>query len=456
VHNAAQKICDMNLANMSTVDGQAKRKADEARLVVILLVISGALLATTLIILTGRAILQPLRTLTDSVREIQKGNLNIILQPRSKDEVGQLTEAFNEMTAQLREYRRGEHAKLMRTEHSTQSVIDTLSDAVAILNTLGVVELSNQTAQELFELRPDVNVTTRKDDLLRRLFFSALLVEQSSEQFSVSNAIQVFEKGEERFFVPHAIPVIGENRNVIGVTVVFADVTRLRRVTELEVEPISVVSHELKTPLTSVRMALHMLFDDRIGTLNTKQIELLSAARDDSERLNKIIENLLDISKIESGHVALEMKPCSVFSLTTQAVNSFAAAFRSAGVELVTHIADDISEVLADPSRIAHVYSNLLSNALKFSSSGSTVAVSASVDGDKVKFSVTDQGVGISPDQLSRVFEKFFRGSSSDRSGGAGLGLAIAKEIVEAHGGKIWVDSMPGKGSVFSFTLSLA
>lgn len=453
LHDAAQHICDMNMANMSAIDGRARQKADEAKVVITILVFAGAILASALLFFTGRAILKPMGALKDSVRQIQKGNLNVVLHTKTKDEVGELTEAFNDMAAQLREYRRGERAKLIRTEHSTQSVIDSLPDAIAILNVNGTVELSNRAAREMFGLHPEVNLPARKDDLLRQIFFSALLMEQPSDQFGISNAIQVFKNGDEHFYLPHAIPVMGEVNNVIGVTLVLADVTRLRRVTELEIEPIAVVSHELKTPLTSLRMALHMLFDERLGALNPRQIELLSAARDDSERLSQIIESLLNISRMEAGGAEPVLKPCSPQALVTQAVGAFATSCRSQGVELITQVGDDVPDVLADPIKIVHVFSNLLSNALKFSVSGGSITLSAEPDGDFVRFAVQDQGPGIPKEQLPRVFEKFFRADSTGKSEGAGLGLAIAKDIVEAHGGRIWVESNRGQGAVFSFTL---
>jgi signal transduction histidine kinase/HAMP domain-containing protein len=456
IQGAAQKICEINLDNMSSVDGSARAKADEAAFVIYLLVFAGASLAVALLIVTGRAILQPLKTLTDSVQEIKKGNLNIVLQPRSRDEVGLLTESFNEMAAQLREYRRAEMAKLIRTEHSTQSVIDSLPDAIAILNAHGIVELSNHAARSLFGLHPDVNIGTRKDDLLRQLFFSALLRDERGGQLSPGSALQVFDNGHERFFQPRAIPILDETDITIGVALVLADVTRQKRVVELEVEPISVVSHELKTPLTSVRMAIHMLLDERIGSLSPKQLDLLGAARDDCDRLYQIVENLLDISRMEAGRAVLEMKPTSPLSLVTQALETFATGFRGAGVELSSKISDDLPDVLADNARIQHVFSNLLSNALKFSLSGHQVVVRAEASDNEVTFTVQDQGMGIPPELLPRVFDKFFRFHVTGRAEGAGLGLAIAKDVVEAHGGRIWAESVIGQGSQFHFTLRAA
>jgi two-component system, NtrC family, sensor histidine kinase KinB len=332
-------------------------------------------------------------------------------------------------------------------------VIDSLPDAVAILNTRGIVEISNQAARDLFDLHPDVNIESRKDDQLRQLFFTALLREERYTQQTPNQAMQVFENGNERFFQPRAIPILGENNNSIGVALVLADVTRQRRVAELEVEPVSVVSHELKTPLTSVRMAIYMLLDERIGSLGPKQVELLVAARDDCDRLYQIVDNLLDISRMEAGRAVLDLKPISPAFLVTQATESFATNFRSAGVELITKVPDDISDVLADPARIQHVFSNLLSNALKFSKSGQQVEIRAMTIDKEVRFTVQDQGDGLPPELLTKVFDKFFRFQTSGKAEGAGLGLAIAKDVVEAHGGRIWAESEIGQGSQFHFTL---
>jgi signal transduction histidine kinase/HAMP domain-containing protein len=453
--NLVKRISDMNLRNMSTVDGQAQAKAQNAEFITWLLVISGTLLAFGLVIITGRAVLKPIDDLTDAIREVQRGNLNLALKRHSNDEVGQLTDAFNDMAAQLREFRRLEQAQLIRTEHATQAVLDSLPDAAAIVNEHGMVELSNIRAQELFGLEPNVNLTERQDDILREVFFSALLLERSTESIGISGAVQVFHGGEEKFYLPHAIPILGDQRNVIGVTLIMADVTRLRRITELEMEPISVVSHELKTPLTSMRMAIHMLLDERIGSLNTKQAELLNAARDDSNRLDRIVDNLLDIGRIEAGQGQMELKPLSPDKLVRDAANEFQVAYRSAGVEMSLDLPADLPDVLADPTRIPHVFSNLLSNALKYSPAGSIVKLRAEANESSVVFSVQDRGPGIDDHDLSRVFQRFYR-VSNQKAKGAGLGLAIAKEIVDAHGGAIGVKSHPGEGSLFEFTLKRA
>ena len=299
-----------------------------------------------------------MNALKDSVRQIQKGNLNVVLQTKTKDEVGELTGAFNDMAAELRELRRGERAKLIRTEHSTQSVIDSLPDAVAILNVYGTVELSNTAARELFGLFPEVSVPSRKDDLLRQLFFSALLMDQPSDQLGISNALQVFKNGDEHFYLPHAIPIKGETNSVIGVTLVLADVTRLRRVTELEIEPIAVVSHELKTSLTSMRMAIHML----LGRPDRRFEFATGGAADERPRGQRTAEpNYREPAGYQpngSGEDQIESGTESPGEIGYAGSGRVLSSYRNAGVELVSQVPDDIPDVTADPVRIALVFSN--------------------------------------------------------------------------------------------------
>jgi signal transduction histidine kinase len=233
-------------------------------------------------------------------------------------------------------------------------------------------------------------------------------------------------------------------------------VTNLRRLDEMKSGLLSVVSHELKTPLTSMRMAMHLLLEERIGSLNPKQVELLTAARDDSDRLHKIIGELLDMGRLESGRVEMELQPHSAQELISEALRPQEAAYHDRGVKTEVAIADDVPRVLADPARIDHVFSNLLDNALKFTPPGGQVRLSADLDDGMVRFAVEDSGPGIAPEHLGRVFDRFYRVTGPGQPGGAGLGLAIAKEIVQAHGGQIEVQSQVGKGSRFSFTLKKA
>jgi signal transduction histidine kinase len=201
-------------------------------------------------------------------------------------------------------------------------------------------------------------------------------------------------------------------------------------------------------------MSTHLLLEERVGPLTPKQLDLLITAREDAERLNNIIENLLDIGRIESGRVLMELKPLNAEQLVNDAIEPFATAYRDRGVTLQCEVEPELPDVLADPTRIGHVFSNLLDNALKYTASGGKVVLSAKNGNRAVIFTVEDTGTGMAEEALFHVFEKFYRSPDQPPDvKGAGLGLAIAREIVEAHGGEIKAQSQPAKGTKMTFTL---
>jgi len=207
-------------------------------------------------------------------------------------------------------------------------------------------------------------------------------------------------------------------------------------------------------------MALHLALEERVGPLNEKQAELLVAAREDADRLHRIIEGLLEMGRIRSGRVLMDLRPLFPEDLVSQGMEGMRASFRDKGVTLESDVPGDAPPVLADTIRIGLVVSNLLGNALKFTPPGGSVTVSVRSEereqGKEVVFTVQDTGVGIPPESLPHLFERFYRVPGQEEKSGAGLGLAIAKEIVEAHGGRVWAESEIGRGSRFSFALRAA
>ncbi|MBC8106026.1 MAG: HAMP domain-containing protein, partial [Anaerolineae bacterium] len=397
VDGHAQRVIEMNLQNIVSVDGQVRRTVVRAKRTLYAFVAAGLVLAVVFVAVISRSILQPLRSLTKSAREIERGNLDLVVKVRGRDEVGQLAEAFNAMAAKLREFRRSDHAKLVRTQQTTQLAVNSLPDAVAIVSADGRVELANDSARKFFGLSPDADLAALRDSKLLDLYRTARDTGQAVTPAGYESVVQVFDDGGvERFFLPQAIPIV-DNGAPVGVTLVLADVTNLRKLDEMKSGLLSVVSHELKTPLTSIRMATHLLLEERVGPLTAKQAELLVAARDDSDRLHQIIENLLDMGRIESGRAQFSLQPVQVDQLVRAAVEPHISAFRDKGVELHIEVAPETPNVLAEADRLEHVFANLLTNALKFTPPGGKVWVRGFIDPEDpqwIKFTVSDTGVG--------------------------------------------------------------
>lgn len=456
VKNTADHILRINQQNMSDANTEARRKAAQARQQMYLLLSLGTGIAITFMFFTGRWILRPITRLIGSANEIRQGNLDLVVTNDSTDEIGQLSRAFNAMAASLREFRRSNRAKMVRIQHATQQAFNSLPDAIAVIDVEGNVEVATQTARDTFGLKPDVSLRNLHYPWMTNLCEEAVRTGRVAQHNDENAVIQHFVQGNERFFHPKAVPILDTEGQATGVIFLLQDVTQLRQQDELKRGFISTVSHQLKSPLTSIRMAIYLLLQEIVGALTPKQQELLLAARDDSDRLHGIIEDLLDISRIGSGRVQMECRAVAPDLIVLEAAEPFKSAAQDRGVLFVTELPPGLPEAWADTTRINHVFANLFSNALKYTSPGGTITVSARADEEFVWFSVADTGKGIREQYLPRVFDQFFRVPEKGPSTGAGLGLAIAKEIVDAHGGVMQVESREGKGSVFTFSLRRA
>jgi NtrC-family two-component system sensor histidine kinase KinB len=455
IKNQADEILQLNQQNMSDANDSARRSAESARKQMYVLLSVGTALAVIFIFFTRRWILRPIHRLIRSADEIRRGNLDLVVAADSRDEIGHLSEAFNAMAASLREFRRTDQAKLLRIQRATQQAFDSLPDAIAVIDAGGRVEVATESARTVFGLRPGVAVGDLPFGWMADLFRDAAQ-EGRAAFLEGQRSIQQFVRGEECYYSPEAVPILDNERLTRGVILVLKDVTQLRQQDEIKRGVVRTVSHQLNTPLTSVRMAIHLLLGEKVGTLNEKQAELLMSAREDSDRLHDILDSLLDLSRFESGKAQMEFRALSPRSVVMDAVESFRRTAQDRGVTLSADVPGDVPDVWVDTTRIDHVFSNLLSNALKHTSPGGRIALTADADDAWVRFHVSDTGDGIPAAFLSRVFEPFFRVPARQDETGAGLGLAIVKEIVEAHGGTVGVESTEGKGSDFTFTLRRA
>jgi len=455
IKDQADEILQLNQQNMSEANDRARRSAESARNQMYVLLTVGIALAVVFVFFSRRWILRPIHRLIRSADEIRRGNLDLVVAADSRDEIGHLSEAFNAMAASLRDFRRTDQAKLLRVQKATQRAFDSLPDAIAVIDAEGKVEVATESARTVFGLKPGVAVADLPFGWLAGLWRDARQ-EGRAVTLEGQRSVQQFVRGAERYYRPEAVPILDNERLTTGVILVLKDVTQLRQQDEIKRGVVRTVSHQLNTPLTSVRMAIHLLLGEKVGTLNEKQAELLMSAREDSDRLHDILDSLLDLSRFESGKAQMEFRALSPRSIVMDSVESFRRTAQDRGVALQADVADDVPDVWVDTTRIGHVFSNLLSNSLKHTSPGGQIALTAEADDAWVRFHVSDTGEGIPPAFLTRVFEPFFRVPGRRDETGAGLGLAIVKEIVEAHGGTVGVESSEGKGSNFTFTLRRA
>jgi PAS domain S-box-containing protein len=453
---AAQKIADMNMSNMISVDGQVKRTLVTVRNSLLILVITGTALATMVVWTAGVSILRPLRDFTRSARQIGEGNLDLTLPIRSHDEIGELTEAFNSMTSRLREFKRIDHDRIMRSEQTTQLAIDSLPDAVFVITPDDKIAIANDAARTYFGIEPGREIAHLNLSWLGPLYDEVRTSHEAVEPEGYKSAIQLFIDGKERFLLPRAVPMLSPDGRQLGVTAILVDVTQLRQVDEAKSSLVSTVSHELRTPLTSQQLLLGLLVSNLGPTLPANQKRMLEVAKADSDRLYRTIEDLLSLSRMESGRAQFRFRAMAPREIITAALEPLRQLFVDKKINLTVRADPDLPAVMADPASIQSSLTNLLSNALKFTPTGGNVTVRAEDENESISFSVQDAGPGIPEEYRHRIFEKFFRVPVSSGPSGAGLGLSIAQNIVEAHHGKIGFICPPDGGTIFHFEIPIA
>jgi signal transduction histidine kinase len=233
------------------------------------------------------------------------------------------------------------------------------------------------------------------------------------------------------------------------------DVTRFRLLDQVKSDLVATVSHELKTPLTSVRLALHLLLEETIGPLTAKQTELLLDARENAERLLARVNSLLDLTRLEHGPGQLDLRPESPAELLHAAAEVISPRAADKGLTLRVEAEADLPLVAADAQRLSYALNNLLDNAVTYTDRGGKIHLSASASKDTATFTIADTGVGIPGEFLPHIFDRFFRVPGQSRVCGTGLGLALVREIATAHGGSVTCESRPGEGAVFRLTVPL-
>lgn len=457
IKGLAQEILVLNQNHMNEANASARRLAATAHRRMLLAISLSAILAMLFSYLAQRWILHPINRLIESTNEIRRGNFDLVLKPESRDEIGRLAESFNEMTAALRQVRKEDRINLMRTRRATEEIFKALPAAIAVLDPDGRVEVSTPSADRYFGLKPGILAGELGHVWLPALLQSALDADGLIEQDSTNGFVQRFFDNREYFFQPMAvaIPAGPEGYEPAGVALILKDVTQIHEQQELKRGVISTVSHQLKTPLTSLRMSIHLLLEEKVGALTEKQAELLVAAREESERLSAILDELLNLSRMASKKSHVAPKSLSPHGIVRDAIEDFLVEARDKGVTLENTVPDNLPDVMADSDKISHVFANLLANALRVTHPGGSVRIRATLESHQVAFSVEDTGNGIPAEHLHHLFEEFYRVPGQDEKSGVGLGLAIVKEIALAHGGQVGVKSEVGRGSTFSFTLPL-
>jgi signal transduction histidine kinase len=455
VKEAANAILAMNQDAMVRKSDEARRAAGRSVTLLVLASVLGFVIALYSSTALTNRILRPVSVLGQAARRIGEGDLAVRAKVEGGDEIAMLAADFNAMAERLQEYRESSLGELLEAQRAAQATIDSLPDPVLILAVEGYLLHVNRAAETLLKITLETSPSAMDPavrGILDRIRQHVASGRGPYAPKGLDEAFRLTTPDGDRHFMPRAAPVYAEEGDVVGTTIILQDVTRLLRFEELRNNLVATVAHEFRTPLTSLRMAIHLLTEQRVGPLTEKQADLVYASREDCDRLQSIVDELLDLSRIQAGRIELRRAPTEVEELVRAAVDAQRAAAGHRQIQLRPEALPGIGRVSADADRIQLVFTNLLQNAIRHSPRGGTISVRAFVTNGWVRFEVSDAGPGIPKEYQQAIFEKYFQMPGAP-TGGAGLGLFIAKEIVQAHGGEMGVESEPGMGSTFWFKL---
>jgi len=444
-----QIINDLNQNAILKKNNIVQRTANDAKLW-LTIIFTVLFLVTLTFIFNFPAILSnPITKLTEGIVEIAGKNYSKRIYLKQKDEFGELANAFNSMAEKLNEYESSNLAQLRFEKSRIEIIINQMKDGIIgfdgkkkilFLNAVAEKLLGVKEADVLGKYSADVAV---HNDLMRTLL-----------QDAGKKELKIYADNKESYFSKDVLNVMN-NEEVIGQVIVLKNITPFHELNEAKTNFIATVSHELKTPISSIKMSAQLLSDNRVGNLNQEQTELIKSISDDSERLLKITGELLNMSQVETGNIQLKLQPVRAADIVQQAVEAVQFKAQQKQVALKISIDDKLPMVNADQEKTAWVLINFLTNALKYSPENGTVEINATRKSNAVEFTVKDSGKGIEEKYLPKIFDRYFKVPGSSKTG-TGLGLAISKEFIEAQGGSISVQSEIGTGSSFSFILNAA
>lgn len=387
------------------------------------------------------ALLASLRQIETSARLVASGDLK----QRVPGE-GPLARSFNDLVAALGERLEGAAQERSRLV----AVLNSSIDAVLAVDSEGRITFANAAAEALFERSPDELVGSPFGWVVPEE--QAIEALRSSREAGEARSV-ISERPNHQFLQVVTTPIAGGGE--WAALAVFHDVTDVKRTEQVRRDFVANVSHELRTPLAAIKSLIESLEAGALDEPETAK-DFLERANHEVDRLVRLVEELLELSRIESGEVPMAKEPLDLAEVIEAAADRLRPQARSLGVELSWQVAPDLPAVLGDAEHLERVVVNLLLNALKFTPSGGSVRVLAAAHEGAVAVSVSDTGAGISAEELPRVFERFYKVDRARGSAGTGLGLAIVKHTVEAHGGRVSVESAGSGGSTFTFTVPAA
>jgi PAS domain S-box-containing protein len=451
IRQSIHEVLDLNASAIYRKNAAAQEMAANAKRWLAIIFTILTLVSFTFIFNLPGIVSGPIQSLSDGIKEIANKNYSKRIYLKQKDELGDLALAFNSMAEKLDLYEHSNIAKMQFEKSRIETIINQMRDGIIGLDAKRNILFLNVVAQKLMGLKesdivgkyaPDVAL---KNDLMRKLL----------QTDADKKDLKIYFDNKEGFFNKDVLDVTN-NKEVIGQVIVLRNITIFHELNEAKTNFIATVSHELKTPISSIKMSTRLLSDERTGPLAEDQKQLVTSIGDDADRLLKITSELINMAQVETGNIQFTLQPAAVPPIIDDAIDAVQTQAQQKNISIKKNIQADTPMIQADREKTTWVLINFLTNAIKYSHESSFIELSAGVTNDRVEITVRDHGSGIEEKYLTKVFDRFFKVPGSLERSRTGLGLAISKEFIEAQGGRIWVNSRIGEGSEFGFSFALA
>jgi NtrC-family two-component system sensor histidine kinase KinB len=449
----------INQKTMFHANEEAKSIAKRAVWSVLTIGIAAISIGFGFSLVLSNLIVKPLRQIMKATQKIADGDYDTIIATSSSDELGLLAREFNAMVSKVKSYHDLNIHQILMEQKKNEAILRDIDDGIIVLDSELKVTNVNPMAARALNIETDVAYNQHCLEVLKdEGIFNYIKQAAESGQLPVveaeENILTIRRENVDHYYEFSITPIqVQRNESMAGVVLVLRDVTRLKELDRLKSEFVMAVSHELRTPLTSMNMSIELLRETVTEKLTSKERELFDAAHEELQRMRALINDLLDLSKIEAGKMEMEFERVPVRMMFEKSVSLFKLQAEEKTIHLYFELKEDLPDVVADANKITWVLTNLISNALRYTRT--EIRLFAEKIGTQIHISVRDNGIGIPFEDQSRIFDKFVQVKDNVNTGGTGLGLAICKEIVRAHKGTIWVDSIPNEGSTFTFTLPI-
>jgi two-component system, NtrC family, sensor histidine kinase KinB len=442
-----QRILLLNMVAIKNKNDKAQKSVTDAMSLLITIVAIILLVGFSFAYNFPNILTNPILKLTKAIKEIGQKNYSHRIHIDSKDEFGELANAFNEMAERLEYFESSNLNKLMFEKSRAEAVINSLKDASIGIDKDNKVLFANEQALQLLGLKAEETVGKLTDDIKKRNDLFQFLLDNEGK-----NPFKIVLDGRENYYVKETIDVIqGDACNKV---IVLKNITSFKELDAAKTDFIATISHELKTPLASSDFSLKLLEDERVG--KKEQKELIQQLKNDNQRMLRILSELLNMSQLEAGKIQLDIQSVSPCHIVENSLKAVSGGAKEKELHLDQRMQSNLPPIKADPDKINWVLNNFLTNAIRYAPFRSQILIEVKNVDTRISFSVSDKGQGIDEAYQDRIFERYFQVPGRSDKKGSGIGLAICKEFIEAMGGHVWVKSQIGEGSTFGFDIPIA